>query len=73
MKEDVHSAKFGAWLGNFRELILKINSVFVFLVQALVLSPNAKRQATAGEIVNLMSVDAQKLQVFTSALLLRHR
>ena len=30
--------------------------------QALVLTNNSRRQTTVGEIVNLMSVDAQKLQ-----------
>lgn len=39
-----------------------INSTLLLTIQAMKLSPTAKKTSTVGEIVNLMSVDTQKLQ-----------
>jgi len=40
----------------------------MFFIQALVLSNSAKKQSTVGEIVNLMSVDAQRFMDLMSYL-----
>lgn len=41
---------------------------FVFFLQALVITNAAKRSSTVGEIVNLMSVDAQRFMDLTTFL-----
>lgn len=37
-----------------------VTSIYLSLLQALVISNSARRTSTIGEIVNLMSVDAQR-------------
>lgn len=55
----------GSCRQNWRSLSLSNASVFLFLrlspaVQALVITNSARKTSTVGEIVNLMSVDAQR-------------
>ena len=50
-------------------LLLCKNQVIIFVIlQSLRLSNSARRQSTVGEIVNLMSVDAQRFMNLTTYL-----